>query len=224
MTIHSLAADRSSISLDLERWIHLNMTFIGGFIGGFAILNYHDLFGSAQTANMISLALHLGGNPDNLWPLRIGGVGIYILGIVLPVIFSKVLSHSTLKLCSIFLDMAALITVAFLPPDTNFFLCLYPLFLATAFQWCCFNGADGYNSSCIFSTNNLRQCTSSFMEYFISHNKKSLHKGIFFGKVLLVFHTGAFFAGLICLLFGTRGALAGLIPAVFAIVLIELDR
>ena len=39
----------------LERRLHLNMTLIGGFFGGYAILNHSDLFGSAQTGNMISL-------------------------------------------------------------------------------------------------------------------------------------------------------------------------
>ena len=39
------------MKLKLQRWIHLNMAVIGGFLGGFAILNHHDLFGSAQTSN-----------------------------------------------------------------------------------------------------------------------------------------------------------------------------
>ena len=43
----------------LERHLHLTMTLIGGFMGGYAILNRHDVFGSAQTGNMISLAMHL---------------------------------------------------------------------------------------------------------------------------------------------------------------------
>ena len=32
----------------LERHLHLTMTLIGGFMGGYAILNRHDVFGSAQ--------------------------------------------------------------------------------------------------------------------------------------------------------------------------------
>ena len=39
----------------LERHLHLTMTLIGGFMGGYAILNRHDVFGSAQTGNMLSL-------------------------------------------------------------------------------------------------------------------------------------------------------------------------
>lgn len=42
-------------SRDMDRWIHFNMAIVGGFLGGFAILNHHELFGSAQTSNLISV-------------------------------------------------------------------------------------------------------------------------------------------------------------------------
>ena len=67
------------------------------------------------------------------------------------------------------------------------FIALYPVFFATAFQWCSFKGADGFNSSCIFCTNNLRQCTTGFAEYLYSKDSEALRRGIFYGKVLLSF-------------------------------------
>ena len=48
----------------LQRWTHFNMAMIGGFLGGFAILNHHDLFGSAQTSNLITIAMDAVGHPD----------------------------------------------------------------------------------------------------------------------------------------------------------------
>ena len=59
---------------NLQRWIHLNMAVIGGFLGGFAILNHHDLFGSAQTSNLISIAMDTAGHPDSDWLIRIIGL------------------------------------------------------------------------------------------------------------------------------------------------------
>ena len=38
----------------LERRLHLTVTFIGGFMGCYAIFNRSDVFGSAQTGNLIS--------------------------------------------------------------------------------------------------------------------------------------------------------------------------
>ena len=48
----------------MDRWIHFNMAIVGGFLGGFAILNHHELFGSAQTSNLISVFADLAGHPD----------------------------------------------------------------------------------------------------------------------------------------------------------------
>ena len=47
----------------MDRWIHFNMAIVGGFLGGFAILNHHELFGSAQTSNLISVFADLAGHP-----------------------------------------------------------------------------------------------------------------------------------------------------------------
>lgn len=46
----------------MDRWIHFNMAIVGGFLGGFAILNHHELFGSAQTSNLISVFADLAGH------------------------------------------------------------------------------------------------------------------------------------------------------------------
>ena len=59
----------------LERHLHLTMTLIGGFMGGYAILNRHDVFGSAQTGNMISLAMDAVGHPDEQWFFSCTGIG-----------------------------------------------------------------------------------------------------------------------------------------------------
>lgn len=193
------------------------MALIGGFIGGYAILNHCDLFGSAQTANMISLALAVGGRQSSDWLVRILGLFIYIAGIVSTVFLPKMMKNINLKRCSICIDMAALVLVGILPESTNHFVALYPLFFATAFQWCSFKGADGFVSSSIFSTNNLRQCTASFAEYFASHDREALRKGKFFGKVLICFHLGAVLSVPICQTLGLKGSFLFLIPCVTAL-------
>ena len=43
----------------LERRLHLTVTFIGGFMGCYAIFNRSDIFGSAQTGNLISFVMDL---------------------------------------------------------------------------------------------------------------------------------------------------------------------
>lgn len=194
----------------LERWLHLNMAMIGGFMGGYAILNHHDLFGSAQTANMISLAMDAAGHEDGSCFLRIAGLLIYILGLSSTVIISHKLKPSSQKKLSLAIDGLVLLGMGFFPDDLNIFVATFPIFFATAFQWCTFKGAEGFTSSSIFSTNNLRQCVTGYTEYFYSHDNEALRRGKFFGKVLLSFHIGVAVSFLSCRLLDIKGSWIGL--------------
>ena len=145
-------------SRDMDRWIHFNMAIVGGFLGGFAILNHHELFGSAQTSNLISVFADLAGHPDANFFVRLLGVFIYMFALSLTVILPK-FTRLHLPYVSLFIDAIAALIVAFLPSDLNDFIALYPLYFAMAIQWCSFKGGDGFTCSTIFSTNNLRQFT-----------------------------------------------------------------
>lgn len=204
----------------LERRLHLTVTFIGGFMGCYAIFNRSDVFGSAQTGNLISFVMDLAGHTDAEIFFRFSALLIYILAMVSTVFLSHKLQKTTLKLVSVLIDGAALILLGFLPKDMDPFIALYPIFFATAFQWCSFKGADGFNSSSIFSTNNLRQCTTGFAEYLYSKDSEALRRGIFYGKVLLSFHLGVVVCFLFCNRFHLAGAWAGLLPVCVALVFV----
>ena len=158
----------------LERRLHLTVTFIGGFMGCYAIFNRCDVFGSAQTGNLISFVMGLTGHSDPHMFFRFSALLIYILAMVATVFLSHKLQKTTLKLVSILIDAMAFLLLGFLPEDMDPFIALYPVFFATAFQWCSFKGADGFNSSCIFCTNNLRQCTTGFAEYHLYSSMKTV--------------------------------------------------
>ena len=206
---------------DRERWIHQNMAVIGGFMGGYAILNHHELFGSAQTANMISIAMDAAGRLDADFAVRVLGLLVYMAGLASTVILPKL--NLNLKLFSVCLDAAALVLVGLLPDDLNDFIALYPLFFASSVQWCSFKGADGFVSASIFSTNNLRQITTSFTEYICSRDREALRKGKFYGKVLLFFHSGVAAAFLSCQAFGLKGAWVGIVPVCTAFAQVCID-
>ncbi len=207
----------------LERRLHLNMTLIGGFMGGYAILNRHDVFGSAQTGNMISLAMDAVGHPDEQWLFRLIALVIYIVAIASTVFISHKISKYNLKKLSIFIDGIVLLAIGFFPEEMNPFVALFPIFFATAFQWCSFKGADGFTSSSIFSTNNLRQCTTGFTEYLCSKDEQSLRRGIYFGKVLICFYAGVAISFLACQALDLKGSWIGMIPVVTALILCNLE-
>ena len=135
----------------LERRLHLTVTFIGGFMGCYAIFNRSDIFGSAQTGNLISFVMDLVGRTDAEIFFRFSALLIYIFAMVSTVFLSHKMERTTLKFISVLIDGLAFVLLAFLPQDMDPFVALYPIFFATAFQWCSFKGADGFNSSSIFS-------------------------------------------------------------------------
>ena len=118
----------------MDRWIHFNMAIVGGFLGGFSILNHHELFGSAQTSNLISVFADLAGHPDANFFVRLLGVFIYMFALSLTVILPK-FTRLHLPYVSLFIDAMAALIVAFLPSDLNDFIALYPLYFAMAIQW-----------------------------------------------------------------------------------------
>lgn len=46
----------SEVSDDFRKKLHCTMAFIGGYIGAYALLNRADVFGNAQTSNLIHVA------------------------------------------------------------------------------------------------------------------------------------------------------------------------
>lgn len=174
---------------DFRKILHCSMAVIGGFLGAYAILNRHDVFGNAQTSNMIWLILCILGKDFKAVLIRIGALLLYMAGIVLTTLWPKYFKIHVHYLALI-VDGIAMIILGLLPKEMDLILALYPIFFAMALQWCAFPGVYGYNCSTIFSTNNLRQFTSALTEYFCSHDKKSAHKAKFYGSVLLSYHFG----------------------------------
>lgn len=165
------------------------MTFIGGFMGGYSIINHSDLFSCAQTTNMASIALSAAGKPDPDWIFRIICLLIYISGLSLTVLISRK-KRLNLKIFSIILDVLVLFLMGFIPETINPFIASAPLFFAASVQWCAFSGANGFTSSSIFSTNNLRQFVTSMTEYCCSNDEHALQKGKYFGSMLFSFYLG----------------------------------
>ena len=207
----------------LERRLHLNMTLIGGFMVGYGVINRHDILGSAQTGNMVSLAMDAVGHADEEWFFRIIALIIYVASVSLTVILSHKISKMSQKRLSILIDGAVLLIIGFYPAEMNPFVALFPIFFGTAFQWCSFKGADGFASSSIFCSNNLRQCVTGFTEYLCSKDTESLRRGIYFGKVLICFYGGAAIAFLSCKLLDLKGSWIAILPTVAAFVMCNAE-
>ena len=206
----------------IETAVHLNMSMIGGFMGGFAMWNFCDLFGNAQTANMITIISDIVGHDFFAVFLRVMGLLIYFAGIAMSVIIPRY-TKLNVKLLSLVINVVVMVLLAVMPSDLELIVYLYPIFFAMSFQWTAFSGAQGFASSTIFSTNNLRQFSSSLVEWICYNDRTKLKKTKFYGLTLLNYHIGVAIACTASLFIGTKGSLVGLIPLVPAVVLVMLQ-
>lgn len=205
-----------------ETRLHYLMSFTGGFLGAYALLTRSNLFGSAQTANMISIVFNLLGKDFFSVMIRIFAVFIYASAIALAVVIPRY-SRINMKLLSIICTICAVFFLGFLPSEMNNLVALYPVFFVTAFQWSVFKGAQGYISSPIFSTNNFKQMISSFTEYGFTKDQIHLNKAKFYGFTLLSFHVGVAISYLSYLILAVQSSWVCSIPLVIALFLVCCD-
>lgn len=206
-----------------QRRLHYAVAVIGGFLGGFAVLNHHDLLANAQTSNLISLTISIVGRNPLQVLLHLGSLVLYMAALSLTVLIPRY-TKGNLRICSLFIDALALVLLAFIPSTADDFVAMYPIFFAMAFQWNTFKGADGYIASSIFSTNNLRQLTTSLTEYLCDGDKNHLHKTSFYGGTLLFFHLGVVISYFAWKGFGISGAFFGLVPVGISLFLVVTEK
>jgi uncharacterized membrane protein YoaK (UPF0700 family) len=173
----------------LTRILHHNMAIVGGFMGGYAILNRSDFLGNAQTSNWIYLVFALLGRNVYEFLQRVLVAVLYVAGSMVYVFIKNKTNWNTRRV-SVFIDAVAILILGFIPEDANPIVSLYPIFFAMSFQWNAFSGSYGYVSSTIFSTNNTRQIALAFAEYLCSHDRAYLHRIVFFAGSLISFHVG----------------------------------
>lgn len=195
-----------------EFYLHSIMCLIGGFLGGYAILNMSGNLGSAQTSNMIYIVLTFLGQDLGQFLIRILGLFLYFAGIEIYVY----ITHRTkinVQRYGICVIITGCILLSIMPQVSDPIAELLPLFFILSTQWSIFHGAKGYNSSTIFSTNNFRQAALALGEYICSKEEAHKEKAKFFGNSLLWYHLGVAFSFFACRLFNVHASLFILVPA-----------
>lgn len=169
--------------------LHYAVSMIGGFLGGYAIINHSDIFGNAQTANLIHLVTKIfSGNFSGIMFLILS-LATYMAGNVFCVIAGKFFK-ADLRVISLALTSCAVVLIGVVPSVANDYIAILPILFVTPIQWNAFREANGYVSSTIFSTNNVRQATMSLTSYLIDKDEKQRDKAKFFWSTLASFHMG----------------------------------
>lgn len=194
-----------------QMYTHIAVSSVGGFFGGYAIVNFFEIFANAQTANMIhfvSSIIH--GDFSNIIYIIISML-TYIASNVFCVLYKKYIGKN-LRTLSLILDFIVVALIAIAVNFTTVSYVLIPIIFAMPIQWNAFSDDAGYASSTIFSTNNLRQAVMSLVSYLTDKDKAQLDKAKFFWLTLLCFHLGVAFACVVSIFAGARGIIFGIIP------------
>lgn len=198
-----------------DQILHWTMSFVGGFIGAYAVLLFAGNFASAETGNLVRLAIDF-SNWD--WPqviLRLLAVFFFSFGIFL----SYILTNYTkiwMQRFILWVDAVCVAMTALLPDLGDPLINLYPIFFCAAMQWGTYSGARGYNSASIFATNNIKQTVLGFTQYVATKDHVFQEKGIFYLMTIVSFTLGAFVAAISAAAFGLWSAFVVWIPLLIA--------
>ena len=206
-----------------DAFTHYMVSFIGGYFGIYAIISRSDFFGSAQTSNLIYLAMDLLGRNLTDLIIRLFALFFYVSAIVLNIRLAEQHRFHIKKL-SMIINAAAIVVLGFLPAEMNPVIALYPVFFAMAFQWCSFKGYKEYGSATVFSTNNLRQFVTALTLYFSRKDVIQREKAAFYGFTLLSFHLGATACFFLLQVFHIRSIWFCMIPTAFAFLFFTLQE
>ena len=163
---------------------------VGGFLGTYAILTHNGTFGSAETGNMMELAVEVTSLELDTVAVRLLAFLVFGAAIVISYLLTTYSKWNMRKL-AIWIDAIGLLTTVFLPDSLDPIAGLYPIFFCAAFQWGTYCGAEGYNSASIFITNNYKQLLLAWTRYFIEKDRKLLAKAVLYSMTVISFFAGA---------------------------------
>lgn len=191
--------------------LHWTMSVVGGFLGTYAILTHNGTFGSAETGNMMELAVEVTSLELDTVAVRLLAFLVFGVAIVISYLLTTYSKWNMRKL-AIWIDAIGLLTTVFLPDSLDPIAGLYPIFFCAAFQWGTYCGAEGYNSASIFITNNYKQLLLAWTRYFIEKDRKLLAKAVLYSMTVISFFAGACIGCFSVYSWGKYGAFVCLIP------------
>lgn len=169
--------------------LHHGVSAVGGFVGGYTIFNFLDVFVNAQTGNLIKLVHSVCGGEFGSVLFMSLSFFTYASGCVFYAVARKYLKLS-MKIISFIVTTAAVVAVGILSNTEPGIYTVLPLVFAMPVQWNAFKTAGGNSSATTFSSNNVRQAVMLLTKYFLDRDKKALRNAGFYWRTLLCFHLG----------------------------------
>lgn len=198
-----------------EMFQHYILSFIGGNFAIYSLLEHSNVFGSAETSNMILLVENILQVDFFHIIIRVGSLLVYAGGIAFSVWLTKRRKDLKKRIC-LMVDGIAALLLWLIPPETNPITALYPASFAMSVQWCIFKGVCDNPSATTFSTGNFRQLVTNIFNYIEKRDASDLFRIKFYLLTMLSFHTGVAFIYIIWQYIPHQSILFVLIPIAIA--------
>lgn len=172
-----------------KTFFHYTMSYIGGLFALYSLLEHSNVFGSAETSNMILLVEDLIRWDPYYIAIRVLSLCVYAFGIVLTIWMAKYHPDIQKRVC-IIIDCCAALVLGLMPRNLDPIVALYPVAFAMSIQWCTFRGVQDNPSATTFSTGNFRQLVTIIFNYVTERNRTDLGRIRFYIITMLSFHAG----------------------------------
>ena len=206
----------------IELLLFYAATFIGGFFAGYAVIRF-GMFASSQTMNIISIGLNLFGKDFGEFLVRLFIMALYASAIAIGVLIPRYTKHDV-RLISIFTTSATAIFLSCIPTQTASTLSMAPVFFSMALEWSAFEGAMGYQASCIFVTNDFRQMVLGGVNYLCDKDEKYRIQFLFYAGTICSFFSGFIVSCAGIKLWGVRSAAIILAVLIFMTALVIKEK
>lgn len=200
-----------------EKILHYVISSVGGFLGAYAIFNYCDFFGNAQTANLIHIVCKIFSADYTGLLFLVIALITYMLGNVFCVIAEKFIKYD-LQAISLLLTSCAVIIIGIFTSIRNSYIAILPILFVMPVQWNAYRTAGGYVSATVFSTNNLRVAVMSLTRYIIDKDPKQGDRAKFYWFTLLGFHAGVAVSCVASVFLGTKSIWFCFVPILISTV------
>ncbi len=191
--------------------LHINLAFIGGLTGAYAILVRGGNFGAAQTMNLIEMVLNFAEMNLTDALLRLAIFVLYGLAILAAFLIGERFPSSKAYIALV-IEAVCVWIAGVIPVSVNPLIALFPVFILNAYQWQTFTDPECYNSSTIFSTNNYKQTILSWTRYHINHDLAQKKRAWLFTNTLILFHLGVLAGYFAATYIGARGIWITFLP------------
>ena len=194
-------AEEENVFLECEKpWVYWLLIFTAGWFGAYTFLVRGGVFCNAQTANVVLLAMALGGREWARAAYLLLPISAYFAG----AFFSEYLGKSVKRFhflrwdtILIGIEILVVIVLGLLPAGVPDQICQISLNFICSMQFNTFRQVEGIPAATTFVTNHIRQVGSNFAKFLRHRDSASKEKVLTHGSLILFFALGAV-VGAVC--------------------------